>query len=45
MRDSDASPQEEGEEEDDESDNTPSWLEKAKMVLEMVWIVARLLGM
>lgn len=45
MRDSDGAPQEDGEQEDDESDYTPSRLEKAKMTLEIVWIVARLLGM
>lgn len=38
-------PHEEGEQENDEPGHTPSRLEKAKMVLEMVWIIARLVGM
>jgi hypothetical protein len=45
MRDSEGAPQEDGEQEDDESKHTPSRLEKAKAMLEMVWIIARLLGM
>lgn len=45
MRDLEGAPQEEQEEEDDESNHVPSRLEEAKMMLEMVWIIARLLGM
>jgi hypothetical protein len=45
MRDSEGAPQEDGEQDDDESEHNPSRLEKARMMLEMVWIIARLLGM
>ena len=45
MRDSEGAPQDDGEQEDDESDHIPTRLKKAKMMLEMVWIIVRLLGM
>lgn len=45
MREADGAPLSEEEQDDDESDHVPSRLERAKMVLEMVWIIARLLGM
>lgn len=45
MREEDGAPRSEGERDDVESAHAPSRLERAKMVLEMVWIIARLLGM
>jgi len=43
MRDSEETPQDDGEHEDDESDDGPSSLETIKIVLEVIAAVARLL--
>lgn len=45
MREPKDPPHENGEQDKDETDHTPSQLERTKMMLEIVWIIARLLGM
>jgi len=45
MRELEDTPQNEGEQEDDELDDGPSSLETVKLVLEIIAAIARLLGL
>jgi hypothetical protein len=45
MCESEDAPEDDGEHDDGDSSHIPSWLKQIKTVLEIVWIMARLLGM